>query len=243
MKSIILFAVLTACLAVVSSSAQDPVKAAPRSYKLQLENELIKVLRVHYPAREKVPMHDHSRSPAAYVYLNDSGPIVFKHADWDHPVLRRPPVNAGSFRLSPTRFSNETHEAENPNDTPSDFLRIEFKFLPVAKTTVVGRFPREQIAADTLYSKVHFDNENIRVTRQIITRGQELKLAAPRNEPALLVIVFANVDKAAERREFEPGQTIWIPAGQEKRIRNTSGSSVEFLRFDLKPTRTELAGH
>ncbi len=230
MKSTHIVTALIVCLAAVRCVAQDPVKAAPGSYKLQMENELVKVLRVHYPARSKVPMHDHSRSPAAYVYLNDSGPISFTHAEWDHPVLTRPAVKAGSFRLSPTRFSNETHAVENPNETPSDFLRIEFKFLPVAKTSVIGRFPREKIAADKAYSKTHFDNENVRVTRRVIPRGQELKISAARNEPALIVIVFADRDKARE-----PGQTIWVAAGQEKLIRNTSGSSLEILRIDLKP--------
>jgi hypothetical protein len=58
---------------------QDPTKAAPDSYKLQLENDHVKVLRVRYAANAKVPVHDHSRGPAAYVYLTDSGPIRFTH--------------------------------------------------------------------------------------------------------------------------------------------------------------------
>jgi hypothetical protein len=230
MKPIIFF--FSVIIAVIPIHGQDPLKAAPRSYKLEFENDLVKVMRVHYAAREKVPVHDHSRSPAAYVYLNDSGPINFRHTDWEHPVLRRPPVKAGSFRLSPTRFADETHEAENPNDTASDFLRIEFKFLPVAKTTVQGRFPREQIVADKGYSKVHFDNENVRVTREIIPQGQEIKLTSGKTEPALVVIVFAGPD----RGEYEPGQAIWIGAGQERTIKNRTGAALEFLRFDLKQT-------
>lgn len=218
----------------LTAHGQDPLKVAPRSYRLELENDLIKVMRVHYPPREKVPVHDHSRSPAAYVYLNDSGPIIFSHTDWDHPVLRRPPVKAGSFRLSPTRFANETHQAENPNDTASDFLRIEFKYLPVAKTSVVGRFPRPEIDAGKPYRKVDFDNENVRVTRQIVARGEEVKLTAPLSEPALVVVVFANSDGSAD---LKPGQPIWIAAGQERKIHNRSASPLEFLRFDLKQTR------
>jgi hypothetical protein len=233
MNRVVLFLLTIILLAAVPSFGQDPLVAAPRSYKLEFENDLVKVMRVHYPARDKVPVHDHSRSPAAYVYLNDSGPITFRHTDWEHPILTRPAVKAGSFRLSPTRFADETHEAENPNDTASDFLRIEFKFLPIAKTTVQGRFARPEIAPGKAYSKVNFDNENIRVTRQVILRGQEIKLTAPSGEPALIAMVFANSDS-----DFKPGQVMWIPTGQEKSIQNRSGSAIEFLRFDLKQTNT-----
>ena len=85
-------AVLVLLLSAGVCLAQDPTKAAPDSYKLQLENEHVKVLRVRYAANAKVPVHDHSRGPAAYVYLTDSGPIRFLHPGWDHPVLTRPPV-------------------------------------------------------------------------------------------------------------------------------------------------------
>lgn len=239
MKTIKLCLIALTCFAMAAVSlAQDPVKAAPKSYKLQFENELVKVLRVHYAAGEKVPMHDHSRSPAAYVYLNDAGPINFKHADWEHPVLTRPAVKAGSFRLSPTRFANETHEVENPGITSSSFLRIEFKFLPIAKTSLIGRFPREQFTAGKSLSKVHFDNELARVTRHIVAIGDEIKLSAPSTQPALLVIIFAGPgkDQNGGKGEYEPGQTIWLAAGQEKTLQNRSGSAVEFLRFDLKQT-------
>lgn len=234
----VLFLGVVAGLAATSTPGQDPIKAAPRSYKLQFENGLVKVLRVNYAAREKVPVHDHSRSPAAYVYLSDSGPITFRHTDWEHPILTRQPVKAGSFRLSPTRAGDETHEAENPNDTASEFLRIELKYLPVAKTSVIGRFPREPIAPDKGYSKVHFDNENLRAARQVIPRGHELKISAPAAEPALIVIVFAPAGKAGE---YLPGQTIWVAAGQEKVLKNNSAGSLELLRFDLKPASDRAA--
>ena len=39
--------------------AQDPLKVAPQAYKLQFENEWVKVVRVHYAAHEKVVAHRH----------------------------------------------------------------------------------------------------------------------------------------------------------------------------------------
>jgi hypothetical protein len=34
--------------------AQDPVKVAPQAYKLDFENDWVKVLRAHYAAKEKI---------------------------------------------------------------------------------------------------------------------------------------------------------------------------------------------
>jgi hypothetical protein len=45
--------------------AQDPVKVAPQAYKLDFENDWVKVLRVHYAAKEKIPEHDHPATAAA----------------------------------------------------------------------------------------------------------------------------------------------------------------------------------
>jgi hypothetical protein len=35
----------------------------------------------------------------------------------------------------------ETHEVENIGDTPSDFLRVELKTLPIGTPGLSGRFP------------------------------------------------------------------------------------------------------
>ena len=73
-------------LLAVTSLAQDPLKTLPKAYKLQFENDWVKVVRVHYEPREKLPAHEHTETASAYVYLNDSGPVVFKHLD---SALRR----------------------------------------------------------------------------------------------------------------------------------------------------------
>ena len=99
MKRLLLSALFLILFIVSSAVAQDPVKAAPDAYKLHFENESVKVLKVMYAAHSKVPIHEHSRYPAAYIYLTDSGPIRFVHAEWDDPVLTRPATKARSYRL------------------------------------------------------------------------------------------------------------------------------------------------
>jgi len=46
-------------------TAEDPVKVDPKHYKVEFENDGVRVLRVKYGAREKSVMHSHfSTSPA-----------------------------------------------------------------------------------------------------------------------------------------------------------------------------------
>ena len=227
---------------------QDPLKVAPRAYKLQFENEWVKVTRVHYGPRARVPLHDHPRWPAAYVYLNDSGPILFRHAGWEHPVLTRPATKARSFRLSPTTAVNETHEVENPTDTPSDFLRVEFKTRADDGKPPRGRFYPERYRAGRYFRKVHFENEQLRVTRLACPPGRSLTVATNSSEPALLVLLPSARGRSVRpegetgRAALEAGQTIWLAVGGQRRIENPYDAPLELLRFDFKTGPTNSVG-
>ena len=202
---------------------QDPTKVAPESYKLQFENDWVKVLRVSYAPNSKVPVHDHSKGPAAYVYLVDSGPVRFVHAGWDaDPVLTRQATKAGSFRLSPTRFDNETHAVENISNTRSDFLRIELKTEAPNRqslNTRVGPFTGNRATGLT---KIEFENSQLRVTRLISKPGTPLNVAANLNEPALLAVLSG----------VPAGDTLWLAPSESKTL--TASSQIELLRFDFK---------
>ena len=206
-------------------AAQDPTKAAPDSYKLQFENDFVKVLRVSYAPRSKVPVHDHSRFPAAYVYLSDSGPIRFVHSGWYDPVLTRPATRAGSFRLSPTRFEDETHAVENNGTLASEFLRIEIKTETPNRASLSGRFT--PFAGDRRLGarKVEFDNTQLRVTRIISRPGEAVDIKAGDEGPSLIVVVDGT--GTAIR-----GQTFWLGAGETRGF--SQSGQIELLRLDFK---------
>ena len=56
---------LLTVLALAPVWAQDPVKTLPDSYRLDLENDWVRVVHVRYAAHAQLPLHDHPKVPAA----------------------------------------------------------------------------------------------------------------------------------------------------------------------------------
>lgn len=226
------------CLLTSVAVAQDPLKTLPNAYKLEFENEWVKVVRVHYAPQEKLPAHEHTPLASAYVYLNDSGPVVFNHIDKDYGAVTRPATKAGSFRLY--RGIQEHHEVENKSDLPSDFLRVEFKTDPVNEKTLKGRYYREDYQAGENFQKIQFENEQIRITRLVCAAGKKLEISTSSSEPTLLISLSSAQFKAERsksktaRFKLGLGQTRWLAANQQEQIENISNTPAELLRFDFK---------
>jgi hypothetical protein len=230
--------VIAATILSTAVLAQDPLKVAPQAYKLQFENEWVRVQRVHYGPKEKIPPHFHTERPAAYVYLNASGPVIFKHKDLPYGDITRPPTKPGTFRLF--KSVKEVHSVENTGDTPSDFLRVEFKTEPVNDNSLRGKFDRQVYPAGENYRNVQFENEQIRVTRLAIAAGKSLEVATSPDQPALLMLLTASPVKAGQagkkpNSKFEQATTRWIAAGKAESVENPGGGAhAELLQFDFK---------
>ena len=225
-------------LVALSCLAQDPFKVAPQAYKLDFENEWVKVARVHYGPHEKIPVHDHTKTAAAYVYLNDGGPVIFRHIGLEYGAITRQPTKAGSFRLY--RAVKEVHEVENTSDLPSDFLRVEFKTQPINESSLHGRFYREDYPAGENFRKVQFENEQIRVTRLVCAAGKALDLSTSSTEPALLIalsesrLTAIGSGAANSLLSLALGMTLWVAVNQQRRLENSGEGPIELLRFDFK---------
>jgi hypothetical protein len=224
--------VLPAILTLLSLTGigQDPTKVAPDAYKLEFENEWVKVTRVHYAAHAKIPAHDHTETGAAYVYLNDSGKVIFKHINLSYGAITRPETKSGSVRLY--KAVKEVHEVENPNDTPSDFLRVEFKTASDTQKSLFGKYYRETYAAGENFQKVQFENGQIRVTRLACAKACEVSATtAPVLAIALTTALFKSSGKGTT---LEPGKTKWISLGKKDTLQNPGEGHAEILQFELK---------
>ena len=234
-----LWALAILCLFTAQGFAQDPLKTLPQNYKLQFENDWVKVTRVHYGPHEKLPAHGHTQTGSAYVYLNDSGPVVFKHIGLEYGAVTRPATKAGSFRLY--RGLTEIHEVENLSELSSEFLRVEFKTEPINDKSLRGRFYREAYPAGENFQKVQFENEQIRITRLVCAQGKTLEISASAAEPALLVALTPAGLGTSQRTMFLDGfshidEILWLLPGQKKTLSNgyLTNEPVELLRFDFK---------
>jgi hypothetical protein len=203
----------------VAACGQDPLRTLPKNYQLALENDLVRVIRVHYDAHEKLPVHDHPKTPIIYVYLSDAGPVRFKHKGDEPYDLQRPAVKKGGFRMH--RGFIEMHEVENIGDTPSDFLRVELKTLPIGTPGLSGRFP-----PPTDYSrsttKVEFENANVRIVRVVCAAQGECGVAGPPG-PALEVVFSDSPEKSQVR---------WVSEGS--RAENDGATATHLLRIEVK---------
>ncbi len=86
-------------------SQLDPTVVDQRHYKVLVENDHVRVLRVHYDPRESGPQHQHMLNRIV-VYLND-----------------QPGAKADDVRVS----GPATHIEQNASDQPADRIAIELK--------------------------------------------------------------------------------------------------------------------
>ncbi|HXQ31472.1 MAG TPA: hypothetical protein VN790_05860 [Steroidobacteraceae bacterium] len=111
-------------LAAGAARAQDAAKVDPKHYKVEFENDQVRVLRITYGPHEKSAMHSH---PAGVVvYLTDA------HVKFTLPGGKTQDVvgKAGSVQWTePT-----THLPENVGDKAMEAIQVEFKTKkPAAK--------------------------------------------------------------------------------------------------------------
>ena len=87
------------------AAGQDPVNVDPKHYKVELENEQVRVLRIHYGGHEKGALHEHILNRVV-VYLND-----------------QPGARADDVRMA----GAAKHAEENASGQPADRIAVELK--------------------------------------------------------------------------------------------------------------------
>jgi predicted metal-dependent enzyme (double-stranded beta helix superfamily) len=105
-------------LGVGAAHAQDPVKVDPRHYRLEFENDQVRILRVTYGPGEKSPMHEHPALVA--VALSDA---AFRMMLPDGTTNDLEPLKAGGTSWSDA----QTHAPANIGKNRVDLILIELK--------------------------------------------------------------------------------------------------------------------
>lgn len=218
--------------------AQDAVSTLPDSYRLQFENDWVRIVRVRYAPFAKLPGHTHTALASAYVYLNDGGPVIFKHVGKEYGAVTRPETKAGSFRLY--RGLDEIHEVENTSALPTEFLRVELKTDPKDPRTLRGKFFRAAPSADLSVERIQFENDQVRITRIVCAPAGAFNVVTSAAEPSLFIalsearLAVTHEDSGSTDVSLGIGQERWMPTTGRERLENVGSDAIELLRFDLK---------
>jgi quercetin dioxygenase-like cupin family protein len=95
----------------------DPVKVDPKHYKVEFENDKVRVLRITYAPGEKSVMHYHPDSVAFYV---TDGKTRMTTPDGKSQEL---PVKGGGSSWAPAG----SHLPQNVGDKPFEVVLVELK--------------------------------------------------------------------------------------------------------------------
>lgn len=99
------------------SFAQDAAKVDPAHYKVEFENDKVRILRFHYAPGEKSVMHSHP--DAVVVFLND-GKVKFHLPDGK--------TQDATGKTGEAEYTAaQVHLPENVGTTAMDGVLIEFK--------------------------------------------------------------------------------------------------------------------
>ena len=109
------------------TSEQDATVAAAKNYKVELENDLVRVVRVTYGPHEKSPLHEHQGNAVVIVILKGGGRM--HQVNSDGTTLEGKTELAGAVRFVPAR-SPFKHASENVTDYPLETIRVELKTPP-----------------------------------------------------------------------------------------------------------------
>jgi oxalate decarboxylase/phosphoglucose isomerase-like protein (cupin superfamily) len=107
-----------------SISAQDATIAAAKHYKVEFENDLVRVVRVTYGPHQKSPMHEHLGNAVVIVVLKGGARMHSINEDGTSTDGRT--EQAGAVRFVPSRPAFK-HSSENVTDFPLETIRVELK--------------------------------------------------------------------------------------------------------------------
>jgi len=98
-------------------TADDPVKVDPKHYKVEFENDRVRVVRIKYEPGEKSVMHSHPESIG--VFLTDA------HAKFTYPDGRTEDINADAGSV--LHMEAFTHLPESTSSKPFEVIQVELK--------------------------------------------------------------------------------------------------------------------
>lgn len=224
------FAALTGLFAVailvsIASRAQDPAVVSPDHYKVEIDNELVRVLRSSGPGRAHTSMHDHPAN--VVIYLTDA----------DVRVIAPDGAAKDSHRKRGEAIWNgpQKHERVNLSDKPYELIQIELKKPRSDAAAIPAKM--DPLAVTPGRYTIFFENDHVRVLRS--RGGPRAKADLHSHPPYVSVAMTATLtrvtDVAGKYRDVprKAGSVAFNPALTHKE-ENLTDQPFEYVLVELK---------
>jgi quercetin dioxygenase-like cupin family protein len=148
------FAIYILFLVASIARAQDPVKVSPEHYKVEIDNDQVRVLRHTGGAKAKDPMHAHPAN--VVIYLTDA----------DYKTTDKAGKSTEGHRKRGDFVWNDAtsgHTRESLSDKPFEIIQIELK--PGKSRQKSAAVALDPVKLSPSFYKVEFENDSVRIIR------------------------------------------------------------------------------
>ena len=222
----LLSAIVLLGLSAVTLAAQDPVKADPKHFKVEFENDQVRILRFHGDPHGKIPMHEHAL-PRVTVALTEERTKSTDAAGKTTETSEK----AGQVSWT----DPQKHASENLSDKAVEEIQVEIKGKPGAKPAAMVL---DSVKVDPKHFKVELENDRVRVVR---STGDPHGKLAMHEHPARVTVYLTDLrnrstmpDGKTEDTSRKKGDVTWSPA-QKHSSENLGDKSTENIQIELKP--------
>jgi len=210
--------------ALQASLGAHAVVADPEHYKVEFENEYVKVVRVKYGPKEKSSIHSHNKLVG--VHLTDA---KAKFTSKDGKVGIRD-IKSGDIGGGPA----VDHTVENLTDEDWETILVEFK---KKYPHSIRKLKLDATEVDSKHYKVELENGWVRVVRAKYGPNEESVMHE--HNPGVVVFLrntkhqLINEDGSKINSAFKTGDVVWVDAVTHKGI-NLENKPMELVFFELK---------
>jgi quercetin dioxygenase-like cupin family protein len=223
---------LLAWAALAQAQSLDPISADPQHYKLEIENQWVRVIREHMAPHDTMAMHQHPGPGAVIVLLADRSNRLIAPDGKSQDVGG----HAGDVMWS----LPSTHRSENLTGAAFEGLQIEPR-RPASAASPFVTGAMDAPAVDPQHYHVEFENEYVRVLRVTIGPHQKLRQHTHPNTFAVLVqltdqnLRLTPADGASRVSKYPAGLARWVePPGAAHQDENLADTPLKFIRVELK---------
>jgi quercetin dioxygenase-like cupin family protein len=207
------------------AGGSDPTVIDPDHYKVEFENEAVRILRINYGPGEESVMHAHPDSVA--VFLTDIK-AQMTMADGSSEEVQ---VAAGDASFS----AGGEHQVKNISDSAWEVVEVELK--PRDSSAQGESAGPDATVVDADHYATEFENESVRIVRIKYGAGEESIMHYHPDSVAVFVtdhlVQMTMPDGSKEDIPASAGDALFIPGGQHL-PKNISDSAWELVLIELK---------